>query len=114
MQTVYILLCIAGTVLPLSQFVPWLAEHGVNVPLLIQLATSSHIAVFAWADVVVSGTVVAMFVLAESRKLAMRRSWVPLACLMVGPSLALPLFLFLHELHLAKPASHQAAGRRKG
>jgi len=100
-QIIYILLCIAGAALPLSQFVPWLSAHGLNVPLLLQQATSSHIAAFAWADVLISGIVVAVFVLAEGRKLAMRRLWLPLSCLVVGPSLALPLFLFLRERHLA-------------
>lgn len=113
MQTIYIILCIAGTALPLSQFVPWLSVHGLNVPLLLQLAISSHIAAFAWADVVISGIVVAIFVLAESRKLAMRGSWAPLAGLMVGPSLALPLFLFLRERHLATLAPQQVDGPRK-
>jgi hypothetical protein len=101
MQIIYILLCIAGTALPLSQFVPWLSAHGLNVPLLLQLATSSHIAAFAWADVLISGITVAVFVLAEGRKLEMRQLWLPLSCLLVGPSLALPLFLFLRRRHLA-------------
>lgn len=101
MQVIYILLCIAGTALPLSQFVPWLSAHGLNIPLLLQQATSSHIAAFAWSDVLVSGSAVALFVVAESTRLAMRRLWLPLSCLVVGPSLALPLFLFLRERHLA-------------
>ncbi|AYG45605.1 DUF2834 domain-containing protein [Pseudomonas sp. Leaf58] len=101
MQILYILLCIAGTVLPLSQFAPWLSAHSLNVPLLLQQATSSYIAAFAWADVLVSGVAVAVFVVVESRRLAMRRLWLPLSCLVVGPSLTLPLFLFLRERHLA-------------
>ncbi|WP_425293543.1 DUF2834 domain-containing protein [Lampropedia puyangensis] len=103
-QIVYILLCIAGTALPLSQFIPWLSGHGLNVPILLQQATSSHIAAFAWADVLISGIVVAAFVLAEGSRLAMRRLWVPLSCLVVGPSLALPLFLLLRERHFAAAA----------
>ena len=101
MQIFYFLLCIAGAALPLSQFVPWLTVHGLNVPLLLQQATSSHIASFAWADVLISGIVVAVFVLGEGRKLGMRRLWLSLSCLMVGPSLALPMFLFLRQRHLA-------------
>lgn len=101
MQILYILLCVAGTALPLSQFVPWLYAHGLNVPLLLLQATSSNIAAFAWGDVLASGIVVAAFVVVEGQKIAMRRLWLPLSCLMVGPSLALPLFLFLRERHLA-------------
>lgn len=101
MQFIYILLCIAGTTLPLSQFVPWLSGHGLDVPLLLQQAISNYIAAFAWADVLISGIAIIVFVLAEGRRLAMPRLWLPLSCLVVGPSLALPLFLFLRERHLA-------------
>jgi len=31
----------------------------------------------------------------------MPRLWLPLSCLAVGPSLALPLFLYLRERHRA-------------
>ena len=55
MRFVYLLLCIAGTALPLAQFVPWLSANGLNVPLLLQQTTSSNIAAFAWADVLISG-----------------------------------------------------------
>lgn len=101
MRIIYLVLCIAGTALPLSQFVPWLSAHGLDLPLLLQQATSSHIAAFAWADVLISAIVVAAFMLAEGRRLAMRRLWLPLSCLAVGPSLALPLFLLLRQQHLA-------------
>ncbi|MBH2010694.1 MAG: DUF2834 domain-containing protein [Xanthomonadaceae bacterium] len=101
MHIIYILLCIAGTALPLSQFVPWLATHGLDVALLVQQALAGPIAAFAWADVLVSGIAVAIFVVAEGRRLAMRRLWLPLSCLVVGPSLALPMFLLQRERHLA-------------
>ena len=102
MQILYIFLCIGGTALPLSQFVPWLSAHNLDVLLLWQQATSSNIAAFAWADVLISGIVVAVFIVAEGRKLAMRRLWLPLSCLAIGPSLALPLFLPLRERALAE------------
>ncbi|MNN02303.1 hypothetical protein D3C81_1149590 [compost metagenome] len=101
MQFIYLFLCLAGAALPLSQFFPWLAAHSLNLPLLLQQATSSNIAAFAWADVLVSGVAVVFFVIAEGRRLAIPRLWLPLSCLAVGPSLALPLFLLLRERHLA-------------
>ncbi|MBE8716537.1 DUF2834 domain-containing protein [Cellvibrio polysaccharolyticus] len=106
MQIIYILLSIVGTVLPISQFVPWLSVHGLNIPLLLQQATSSNIAAFAWADVLVSGIVVIVFIVAEGRRLGMCRLWLPLSCIVVGPSLALPFFLFLRERHLAVVGSN--------
>lgn len=110
MQRIYILLSIAGAVLPLSQFVPWLSMHGLNIPLLLQQATSGHIAAFAWADVFISGIAVIVFILVEGRRLAMSRLWLPLSCMAIGPSLALPLFLFLRERHLAAVKSRGSSG----
>ena len=101
MQPIYVILCILGTALPLSQFAPWLSAHGLDVPLLLQQATAGHIAAFAWADVLISGIAVAVFVAVEGRRLAMRGWWWSLCSLAVGPSLALPLFLLLRERHLA-------------
>lgn len=111
MQLIYLLLCIAGTALPLAQFLPWLPAHGLDVPLLLQ-ATSGSIAAFAWADVLVSGIAVAVFVVVEGRRLAVRLLWLPLSCLMVGLSLALPLFLLLRERHLARAGSDQSCRPR--
>ncbi|WP_228125814.1 DUF2834 domain-containing protein [Alcaligenes faecalis] len=100
-RNIYLLLAVLGAALPLSQFVPWLSAYGLNLPLLLQQATSSSISAFAWADVLVSGIAVAVFILVEGNRIAMQRLWLPLLCLAVGPSLALPFFLFLREGHLA-------------
>lgn len=102
MRFVYLLLCIAGTALPLAQFVPWLSANGLNVPLLLQQATSSNIAAFAWADVLISALATIALICAEGRRLRMRRLWLPLSSIVVGPSIALPLFLLLRERHLAR------------
>ena len=100
MRFVYLLLCIAGTALPLAQFVPWLSANGLNVPLLLQQATSSNIAAFAWADVLISGLATIALIFTEGLRLGMRRLWLPLSTILIGPSLALPLFLLLREQHL--------------
>ena len=100
MHIVYTVFCIVGTVLPLAQFIPWLAAHGLNMPLLVQEALATPISAFAWSDVLVSGVAVAAFIVAEGRRLGMRRWWLPLVGLGVGPSLALPLFLLLRERHM--------------
>lgn len=102
MRFVYLLLCIAGTALPLAQFVPWLSANGPNVQLLLQQATSSNIAAFAWADVLISGLATIALICAEGRRLGMRRLWLPLSSITIGPSLALPFFLYLRERHLAE------------
>jgi hypothetical protein len=48
LQALYALLCIVGVVLPYSQFIPWIAENGLDVPLLIHQIADSRIAAFSW------------------------------------------------------------------
>lgn len=101
MKTVYLALCIIGTVLPLAQLIPWLAEYGFNMPLLIQQIAADSLSAFAWLDVLVSALALAVFVVVESRRLNMRYGWLSLFGLCVGVSLALPLFLLMREHHRA-------------
>jgi hypothetical protein len=105
MQATYLILSVLGMLLPLSQFVPWLVKNRLAVPLLIQEAFGSPISAFAWADVLVSAVVVLVFIRAEGRRLRISSRWVPVVALcLVGVSLALPLFLFMRERHIARRA----------
>ena len=100
MQIVYAILCILGTVIPLSQLFPWLGSYGFDVPLLVQQAFATPISAFAWSDVVVTGLVSIVLIIVESKRLNMQHGWIALLGLLVGPSLALPLFLWMRERHL--------------
>lgn len=101
MKWLYLLLCIAGTLLPLSLFGPWVLDHGLAITLLIGQAFATPVAGFAWMDVLVSAVVVLVFVVVEGRRLQMRFLWLPfLAMFTVGVSLALPLFLLMREFAL--------------
>lgn len=100
MRIVYASLCVLGAALPLAAFVPWLVEHGPDVPLLIRQAAATPVSAFGWADVAVSAVVFVAFAAAEGRRLAMPRWWLSLLGLAVGVSLALPLFLWLRQRHL--------------
>jgi hypothetical protein len=108
MRLIYLGLCLLGAALPLSQFIPWLAVNGINVPFLLQQAMATPISAFAWADVLVSGIVVLVFIAVEGRRLAMRGLWIPAVCMLVGPSLALPAFLLMRERYLAVSVSQTA------
>ena len=96
--TRYLLLCIAGLVLPYSQLIPFVREHGLDFGLFFQQLFSTRIgAFFAW-DVIVSSVVLWVFVLGEGRRAGVKHLWAPLvASLAVGVSLGLPLFLYLRE-----------------
>lgn len=109
MRKVYGLLCVLGAAWPLAHFVPWVERNGLAIPLLVREAFGTPIAAFAWSDVAVSAIVVLAFIWTEGRRLAMRRLWLPTLGMAVGVSLALPLFLWLRERHLA--ASRDNAAR---
>lgn len=100
MQIFYAGLCILGALLPLAQFLPWLSAHGLDAPLFIQQATANPIAAFAWSDLTISALVVVAFVLVEGRRVGMRYASMSLLGLLIGISLALPLFLLMRERHL--------------
>lgn len=100
MQTVYLLLCIVGTVLPLWEFSPWLLENGLNIPLFIEQMFPNRVAGAFSIDVLISTVVLWVFVLTEGRRGGVRHLWAPLlANIVAGVSSGLPLFLYLR----AKP-----------
>ncbi len=95
----YFCLCVLGLVLPYSQFLPFLQEHGLDLRLIAEQLFANRISSFFGLDVIVSSVVLWIFVWAEGRRLEMRRLWLPLVALLtVGVSLALPLFLYLREV----------------
>jgi lysylphosphatidylglycerol synthetase-like protein (DUF2156 family) len=102
MQWLFLLLAILGTILPLAYLVPFLAAHGLDVPLIFRQLFQTNISAFFGLDVVVSGLALLVFVASEGRRRGMKRLWVYVLCtLLVGVSLGLPLFLFVRERRLA-------------
>ena len=97
----YLALCVIGTVLPYSQFVPFLAEHGLDLELLVRELFASRASAFFALDVVVSSVALWVLVLVEGRRSGVPLLWLPLlASVTVGVSLGLPLFLYLRERRL--------------
>ena len=97
-RTIYLLLAVLGAVLPLSQLVPFVREHGLDLRLIVEQLLANRISTFFALDVVVSAFVVFVLVAVEGRRAEMRHLWAPVvATLLVGVSLGLPLFLYLRE-----------------
>ena len=97
----YLLLCVLGFVLPYSQFVPWLLEHGFNLNLFFRELFANRISVFFAMDVIVSAIVLIWFVQSEGRRLRVPLLWLPtIGTLIVGVSFGFPLFLFLRQMTL--------------
>lgn len=97
-KNIYLLLCIIGTSIPYSQFVPWVMENGLHLGLLVRQLFANRISAFFGLDVLVSSIVLLVFMRLEGKVTRVRFRWLPIAGLCaVGVSLALPLFLYLRE-----------------
>jgi Protein of unknown function DUF2834 len=102
-KRLYLLFCVAGTVLPYSQFVPFLREHGLDFGVFFEQLFSNRIGAFFGWDVIVSAMVLWTFVVVEGRRAGVTHLWAPIAAsLTVGVSLGLPLFLYLREERLER------------
>ena len=94
----YLALCVAGAVLPYSQFIPFLGQHGFDARLFAAQLFANRISAFFALDVIVSAVVLLTFVRTEGRRAGVKHLWAPIAAtLLVGVSLGLPLFLYLRE-----------------
>ncbi|MGB8508438.1 MAG: DUF2834 domain-containing protein [Pyrinomonadaceae bacterium] len=101
MQWLYLIAAILGTILPLSQLFLFLSTSGFNMPLFFEQLFENHVSTFFGMDIIVSSLVLWLFVFAEGRRRGMTKLWVYIICnLLVGVSLALPLFLYFRERQL--------------
>ncbi len=97
-KRLYLALCVAGTLLPYSQFILFLRQHGLDLHLFFTQVFANRVSSFFGWDVIVSSAVLWAFVGIEGRRAQMRLLWVPIAAnLTVGVSLGLPLFLYMRE-----------------
>jgi hypothetical protein len=98
LRTVYLILCILGVTLTYWQFVPWVVENGLNMSLFFHQLFANRISAFFGMDVFVSALALVVFLREESSRLRVARLWLPIfALLLVGVSLALPMFLYMRE-----------------
>ena len=97
----YLICCLLGLLLPYSQFVPWLLEHGVNITLFFSELFANRISAFFAMDVIISAIVLIWFIQSEGKRLRVRLLWLPtLGTLVVGVSFGFPLFLLLRQAML--------------
>ena len=105
-KTAYLVLAVIGTVLPYTQFLPFLRAHGLDLRLFVQELFSTRIGAFFGLDVIVSAMVLIVFVFVDGRREGVRHLWAPIAAtLAVGVSLGLPLFLAMREGALERRAA---------
>jgi Protein of unknown function DUF2834 len=102
----YLICCVLGLILPYSQLVPWLLEHGLNITLFYRELFANRISAFFAMDVIVSAIVLLWFIQSEGKRLRVRLLWLPtIGTLVAGVSFGFPLFLFLRQMALDRTAA---------
>src|SRR5215472_19218373 len=97
----YLVCSVLGLLLPYSQFVPWVLEHGLNVTLFCRELFANRISAFFAMDVILSAIVLIWFIQIEGKRLRVRLLWLPtVGTLIVGVSFGFPLFLLLRQAML--------------
>ena len=110
MTTVYLALCVAGTLLPCSQLLPFLRDHGLDMKVFFEQLFANPVSGFFGMDVIVSSIVLWVFVFTDGRRAGVRHLWAPIvANVAVGVSLGLPLFLYLREKRAREVRSSHAS-----
>lgn len=92
-------MCVLGTALPFSQFIPWVLDNGIDIQLLLAEISNDKLSAFAWLDVIVSAVALIGFILWDSTKHTIKYAWCSiLGTCCVGVSLGLPLYLLTREI----------------
>jgi hypothetical protein len=98
MRPILVLLCILGAVLPYSQLIPWVSQHGLDLEQFTRDLFANRISSFFAMDVFVSAAALFAFIAVERPATSPLSRWLPvLATLTVGVSLGLPLYLLLRH-----------------
>ena len=87
-----------GIALPLAQFIPWLGQHGLDVPLFINEVFATPISSFFGWDVIISVTTLLALSIID-RTLAPRQRLAIAVASLLGASVGLPLYLLLRARH---------------
>ncbi|HEY9770634.1 MAG TPA: DUF2834 domain-containing protein [Coleofasciculaceae cyanobacterium] len=104
MQPIYFCLSLLGLVIPYSQFIAFIADHGFNLALFWKQLFINQISSFFALDLFISVVVFWIFVVTEGTRLQMKFLWIYIVLdLIIGLSFALPLFLGMRSLRLAEP-----------
>ena len=113
MKKLYLLLAVIGFTLPYYFFVSFLIENGLNLQLFFSQLFANNISTFFAVDLVITAIVFWVFLYRESQRWQMENEWVyVVTTLAVGPSFALPLFLYFRKKRieaLALETGSQAA-----
>ncbi|MEM9507712.1 MAG: DUF2834 domain-containing protein [Cyanobacteria bacterium P01_E01_bin.35] len=103
MQIIYLVLSLLGLILPYSQLIPFINNHGLDLALFWSELFSNRISTAFSFDLLVSSVVFWLLLFKEGTRLQMKLLWVyVLGNLTIGLSFALPLFLYMRSRRITE------------
>lgn len=94
MKIFWVICCVLGTVIPCWFALPFFMIHGANFRLFVEEVFATRISSFFAADLLISSVIFLSWSRRDARQLNLSGWWLVLLCnLVVGLSLALPLYL---------------------
>ena len=97
-KTIYLIFAILGTVLPYAGFLSFIGNNGFDLAAFGQGAVTNGAAAGFTVDLFLSSFAFWVFMFADASKRGIKNLWIYIACnLLVGLSLALPLYMYVRE-----------------
>lgn len=106
MRRLYLVLALAGLILPFAVFAPYAQQHGLDLAGIVDEALATEMSRFIAADLFIALLAFWVYVYRESKRHGYRRWWLfILATAGIGFSFAVPAFFYVREgwLDQARP-----------
>tara|TARA_Y100001968_G_scaffold87641_1_gene78631 strand:+ start:550 stop:906 length:357 start_codon:yes stop_codon:yes gene_type:complete len=98
---VYLLLAIAGAVLPTLANIDYVNLYGsFDIKNFIELANINPAAQSLSRDLFVGAAAITIWIINESKRLKMKNMWIIYSSFLIAFAFAAPLFLFFRERHM--------------
>lgn len=98
LRHLYLLVAIAGLILPLYTLTPWTNEHGLDLNLIFALINASPVTATVGIDLMLAAIAGTIFIVSDGLRSNIRFWWV---CLIgtytIGFCFGLPLYLYLRD-----------------
>ncbi len=98
LRLLFLAMALWGAIHPMSHFIPWLLENGMELPALVAAWKISSATTGLYWDLVIAACALTVWIIAEVsvRKNGLALIAIP-ATFLIGVSCGLPLYLFLRS-----------------
>lgn len=101
LRTIYLILALFGTIIPMSYFISYISEHGFDIYQVFNAAFDNNMSAGLTWDLIITYFALIGLILSEGMRIGLQRKWIYILLgLFVGVSLALPAFLYAREVRL--------------